>query len=221
MGQGYLDADVASEALAACSVVAAAEGAGLPSDAPVALLAKVAAEAAQVKSSNLAASCQSIVRRAASEQSELAELWAEAEPGEFRGFEAALADLKARLPDVAPAPLAAGRGQPGPVLTYGLDLPVTSEALMAWVQASFKILEARSGVALDAPALPQDNITAFMTAAADRAARLALALDLPPYADGEQIPTDDASPGGLRFYEVCLAGHFRRIEAYLNGGEDE
>jgi len=211
MRPGYLDADVASEALAACAVVAAAAGGGLPEDAPETLRSKLAPVP------DLAAACQRIVLRAKGPQSELAELWAEAGP---EGFEAALADLKARLPDVAPAELPDAIGKPGPALGYGLDLPVTPQALTDWVLASFAILETRAEVDLGPPPQP-DDIVAFMTAAAARARELDAALGLPPYADGEAIPTEDSSPGGLRFFEVCLSGHFRRVEALLNGGEDD
>ena len=215
MRPGYLDADVASEALAACAVVAAAEGAELPEDAPADVPVK--SHAAAVQALKLAAPCQRVVRRVTAEGSELLELWEDAEPADFKAFKASVRELKDRLPQVKPAPLDAPVpiGQPGPRLRRGLDLPVTQEALRDWLMECFQVLEARGEVNLG-PLPEADDLTEFLDHCHDRAIRLARALGVTPF--DTTVPCDDHTPGGLRAVEMCIGNNFRITETHLNGG---
>lgn len=226
---GYLDADVACTALAACEVVAASAGAGLADDAPGDVLDSLARHGADVRQADLAAACQRIVILAGSETSELHELWDDAAPEDREGFRAALTGLQKRLPQVAPAPVPdpAKPAKPGPSLTYGLKLPVTPSSLMEWVLAAFEVLEHRAG----APDGLQDGadygdeglegMAAFMQQHLVRLERLEAHLGLPVRPRDAVVPFDDHSAGGLRAYEMWIAGRFMDIEAQLNGWRDE
>ena len=217
MRPGYLDADVASEALAACAVVAAAAGAELPEDAPADL--PVRSHAAAVQALKLAAPCQRVMRRVTAEGSELLELWEDADPADFKAFKASVRDLAGRLPQVEPAPLDAPVpiGQPGPRLRRGLALPVTPEVLIDWLVECFQVLEARAEVHFGPLPQPAD-LTEFLDHCHDRAIRLAQALDVTPF--DTTVPSDDHTPGGLRAFEMCIGNNFRVIETHLNGGAE-
>jgi hypothetical protein len=94
-GEEYLDADVASEALAACEVVARLQGKWGPRDAYTEPADKWVETHPMKVPKQLADQAQSVIERILRSPSELLELWEESDDGsEWRKV---LADLKTRV----------------------------------------------------------------------------------------------------------------------------